>query len=117
MLSHSLTPAFLVLPSPLHALAIASVGLSLTARPTGPPLRLRNPTFRRRPRRPRRPNGSRIRRIGPGDHAHACDRYKQEWCGRHTGFLVVKKFRNYSYGLGMVVMTDNPVSLVNPPKT
>ena len=34
-----------------------------------------------------------------------------------TCFLVVKKFRNYSYGLGIVVMMDNPDFLVNPSKT
>ena len=31
----------------------------------------------------------------------------------YTCFLVVKKFRNYSYGLGIVVMMDNPDFLVN----
>ena len=35
----------------------------------------------------------------------------------HTCFLVVQKFRNYSYGLGIVVMMDNPDFLVNPSKT
>ena len=35
----------------------------------------------------------------------------------HTYSLVVKEFRNYSYGLGIVGMMGNPGFLVSPPET
>ena len=35
----------------------------------------------------------------------------------HTCFLVVKEFGNSHYGLGIVVMMNNPDVVVNPPKT